>query len=530
MSSGAPLQVDTNEDPSPHDPNSIGDVDMQTPTIEASTSPVALSALVHQTVEMLSDGTTVQGTSTHPDFRKLTPDDATVVLSESAQDVLREAESWLSSCPVQSRQWIIYEAKLRPDVSMSALHDLVSTILLTHGFQLDTVSSDDPSPLSSGLYRRMIESSTAFQSPAHDLVYARIGVSSSKLRVLRIFVGVVGGTGVPFISTSSSATIDAQLHRTADAIFTHVQAAILDVGYALAMLSSPSFCDASDDSTSVALDDDYVKDVTVAFDMEMKATLRQLSLPLEEYAHAHEVATAHLLSLVEPLYLQFHLEKPQPPRPSDAIRRPPQATLAKEELLVSGTPTTAKIVAAMSRDGESRGRRVTQLVHALWEAQSTRVKTIVDAKVREKQAQIGRRVEYTKHLRHMAIHTIVQSAQAKPMLQRAMGSAAKAAWEGAVLYEGAGLWGKLPVKFYVTFDRVVIKTGVFMFASFKDIAFDTIVRVTKPHVLGISVISLHTQNDHQHAEVQLTLASDVDRVFELLYQICIMHNMPEITG
>ncbi|RLO12872.1 hypothetical protein DYB28_003324 [Aphanomyces astaci] len=480
MSSGAPLQVDTNEHPSPHDPSSIGDVDMQTPTIEASASPVALSALVHQTVEMLSGGTKVQGTSTHPDFRKLTPDDATVVLSESAQDVLREAESWLSSCTVQSRQWIIYEAKLRPDVSTSALHDLVSTILLTHGFQLDTASSDDPSPLSSGLYRRMIESSTAFQSPAHDLVYARIGVSSSKLRVLRIFVGVVGGTGVPFLSTSSSATIDAQLHRTADAIFTHVQAAILDVGYSPVHKCSTNFIAPLDDSTSVALDDDYVKDVTVAFDMEMKATLRQLSLPLEEYAHAHEVATAHLLSLMEPLYLQFHLEKPQPPRPSDAIRRPPQATLAKEELLLCGSPTTAKIVAAMSRDGESRGRRVTQLVHALWEAQSTRVKTIVDAKVREKQAQIGRRVEYTKHLRHMAIHTIVQS------------------------YD---------------MIRVVIKTGVFMFASFKDIAFDTIVRVTKPHVLGISVISLHTQNDHQHAEVQLTLASDVDRVFELLYQV-----------
>ncbi|RHY53032.1 hypothetical protein DYB30_008175, partial [Aphanomyces astaci] len=477
MSSGAPRQVDTNENPSPHDQSSIGDIGMQTPTIEASASPVALSALVHQTVEMLSGGTTVQGTSTHPDFRKLTPDDATVVLSESVQDVLREAESWLSSCPVQSRQWIIYEAKLRPDVSMSALHDLVSTILLTHGFQLDTASSDDPSPLSSGLYRRMIESSTAFQSPSHDLVYARIGVSSSKLRVLRIFVGVVGGTGVPFLSTS--ATIDAQLHRTADAIFTHVQAAILDVGYPPAHICTTNFIAPLDDSTSVALDDDYVKDVTVAFDMEMKATLRQLSLPLEEYAHAHEVATAHLLSLVEPLYLQFHLEKPQPPRPSDAIRRPSQASLAKEELLVSGSPTTAKIVAAMSRDGESRGRRVTQLVHALWEAQSTRVKTIVDAKVREKQAQIGRRVEYTKHLRHMAIHTIVQS------------------------YD---------------MIRVVIKTGVFMFASFKDIAFDTIVRVTKPHVLGISVISLHTQNDHQHAEVQLTLASDVDRVFELLYQ------------
>ncbi|RLO07761.1 hypothetical protein DYB28_004049 [Aphanomyces astaci] len=393
MSSGAPLQVDTNEHPSPHDPSSIGDVDMQTPTIEASASPVALSALVHQTVEMLSGATTVQGTSTHPDFRKLTPDDATVVISESAQDVLREAESWLSSCPVQSRQWIIYEAKLRPDVSMSALHDLVSTILLTHGFQLDTASSDDPSPLSSGLYRRMIESSTAFQSPSHDLVYARIGVSSSKLRVLRIFVGVVGGTGVPFLSTS--ATIDAQLHRTADAIFTHVQAAILDVGYPPAHICTTNFIAPLDDSTSVALDDDYVKDVTVAFDMYDQC-----------YAHAHEVATAHLLSLVEPLYLQFHLEKPQPPRPSDAIRRPPQASLAKEELLVSGTPTTAKIVAAMSRDGESRGRRVTQLVLALWEAQSTRVKTIVDTKVREKQAQIGRRVEYTKHLRHMAIHTI----------------------------------------------------------------------------------------------------------------------------
>ncbi|RHY23683.1 hypothetical protein DYB32_009089 [Aphanomyces invadans] len=48
----------------------------------------------------------------------------------------------------------------------------------------------------------------------------------------------------------------------------------------------------------------------------MKATLRQLSLPLEEYAHANEVATAQLLSVLEPLYAKFHIDKPQPARPA----------------------------------------------------------------------------------------------------------------------------------------------------------------------------------------------------------------------
>ncbi|ETW01992.1 hypothetical protein, variant 1 [Aphanomyces invadans] len=508
MNSTEPLVVDCSETPRSHEHTSLDTP--QTRADEESASPAALSALVHETVALLQEGAIAEATK-HPDFHKLTPVDASVSLSESEHESLREAESWLTSCPVQSRQWIIYEARLRPDISLSSFHDLLSTVLLSHGFQPDFDSDDASRP--TGVYRRKVDASGApslFHLPTHNVVFARVGVSASKLRILRVYVCAVGGSVVPAQFLPSSPSVNVALHATADTIFAHLQSAIEEIGYALAILLSPSFCDGMDE-LAVALDDDYVRDVAAAFDAEMKATLRQLSLPLEEYAHANEVATAQLLSVLEPLYAKFHIDKPQPARPAlNPSKSPATDAAGFETIAPSGDEAR----------GLSRGERVTKLVHALWQTHRSRISSFVDLKIRDKRAQIARRVEYTTRLRRLALQSILDNAEAKKMLQATLGSAGDPSWEGAVLYEGSCILGKIPAKFYVTYDRLVFKMGMFMISSFKDIAFSSITRVTKPHVLGISVISIHHTLQEGCAEVQLTLVSDVDRVFELLNQVC----------
>ncbi|KAG9415472.1 hypothetical protein AC1031_008916 [Aphanomyces cochlioides] len=472
-------------------------------------SSSSLAALVQETEELFANSSLSANSRVgHPDFDKLTPSDA-LEHSEQAQMEIEEATSWLSFCPLQAKQWVIYQAKLRPDISLAAVQDLISTVLLARGLKTETGMT---LPAECSLYRQKLSEIPLAQHASflqldvakYETVFTRLGVSSAKLRVLRLYVGHTGIA--PSVLLGSS---DATLQAAADSIFEVVRSAIMDVGYALTILSSPAFCDeqCETDNRAAALDEDYVRDVTAVFDKEMKANLRQLSLPLEEYANAHELACAQLISLLEPIYTRFAIEIPQSKRIAWEKSSEPVPAPPVEDALPGSLPL-------------ARGARVTQLVHELWNTLGARANATIERKVREKRSQVERRVQCARELRQAAVSCILKHAGTKTMLQDSLGSSCT--WEGAVLYEGSCILGKIPAKLFVTFDRLIFKFGMFMFATLKDIPFDAIERVTKPSVLGISVISLHTTTETP-SDVQLTLATDVDRVFELLDQICTMH-------
>ncbi|KAF0719900.1 Aste57867_697 [Aphanomyces stellatus] len=468
-----------------------------TPFMRDTSPNVSLAALVHQTEELLSTNmTSAASEAPHPDFHKLTAVNPSTA-SEENENNLREAKTWLQYCPVHANQWVIYEVKLRPDILMVAIEDLLSTVLLCRGLKPDGATL----PTGCDFYRRKLTDppqTTMFHVPKDEIVFTRVGVSGSKLRVLRLFVAFA--SPVPQVMSSSNT----QLHAAADAIFHQVRSAIMDVGYALTILSSPAFCDETCDD-NVTLDEDYIRDVKSVFDSEMKANLRQLSLPLEEYAHGHELACAQLMSLLEPVYVQFKIVKPQPKR--IALERTPDQPYADE-------PTDAL--------PPSRGARVTHLVHALWKKLDRHASATVAQKIHDKKKQVEGRVEFARELRHAAITCIVEHEPTKEMLKTALGPSC--VWDGALLYDGSCILGKIPAKLYVTYERMIFKYGMLMFATMKEIPFDNIAGVTKPTVMGIAVLSIRTKEPAE--DVQITVASDIDRIFQLLEQIFIMHAQP----
>ncbi|OQR86958.1 hypothetical protein ACHHYP_09710 [Achlya hypogyna] len=487
---------------------------------------LSLMDLAQQTDEILTNATApTSAYATHPDFQKLTP------LNALPGDV-DDANAWLRDCPVHAKEWVVYEARLRPDVASTAIHELVSTIVLTDGFKAQSSATPDvpgaflfTSSVTEPVVASLQTSAKALFAPRSEHVFSRLGVAQSKLRVLRLYVGVAGGP------PSLGHTGDAALHRRADLLFDRLRAALVEVGYALAMLSTPAFCDDASGrdlrsfrhscaclgNDPVLLDPDYVADVRRAFDSEMKSSLRELALSLEEYAHEHELATAQVLSLLEPLYVKHGLSKPHATPAALPSRRPSDRTALTE------TPTATT--------GLPHGECVARLAHNLWAELADSNRRTIQAKVGEKQAQVTRRVEYAKELAAVAVATIVQSAavQDAHSLQAALGSAEYG--DGAVLYEANAIVGKTPAKLFVAFERVVCKCGILMFASVKNLPFDAIRkyemacmgavahpgrRIDKPTVLGLSVIALTTVAGDV---VQITLSADVDRVYELLSQV-----------
>ncbi|EQC33584.1 hypothetical protein SDRG_08692 [Saprolegnia diclina VS20] len=481
----------------------------------APSDALSLSALAQQTTEILTDASFAPAVyATHPDFTKLTPLTGSAPLPED----LEAAKTWLRDCPVAAKEWVIFEGRLRPDVAMAAIHELLATIVLTDGFKV----SDADATMARGtqLFTNVVVEPTTstLQMSANALfpaktehVFTCLGVSESKLRVLRMYVGVSGGA--PTLSTAS----DPALHARADALFNRLRAALVEVGYALAMLSTPAFCDADDTSDDlIALDPDYVANVRRAFDTEMKASLRELALPLEEYAHTEELAVAHVLSLLEPLFTKYSLPKPR--------RESATASTSRRQLdLADTSPDAEEAKEASLISTLSRGEQVARLVHDLWESMATRNRLGIQAKLAEKQAQVTHRATLAKELAATAIASVVQSATAQDAhsLQTALGSSEYG--DGVVLFEGACMVGKIPSKLLITYERIVCKCGMFMFASTKDLPFETILKVEKPVVLGLSVISLALVSGDV---VKLTLPSDVDRVYELLAQVWRMHQEP----
>jgi hypothetical protein len=141
---------------------------------------------------------------------------------------------------------------------------------------------------------------------------------------------------------------------------------------------------------------------------EMKTNMRDLCIPLEEYAHQEEYACALLLNLLDPLLKKHnidlnaaeskHAATPSVSSPSTAsVATPP----AKSE-----NPSDASRDRVLST-GKLYGEIITDMVQELWAKYKLECETKVKQKIDEKQKQVSTRVQAVQRLRARALDAIV---------------------------------------------------------------------------------------------------------------------------
>lgn len=150
----------------------------------------------------------------HPDFRFL---EAGEVRAAAASSDPLAVPTWMTIMPVDKdpSRWRILEVQVRPDRAWDVIKELVGTVCMGKGLVLAEENA------SSVLFRKRVAheslargmaNSTTFQN-----VFARIGVSHSKLRVVHICTLVSGENKLLGGIVSTNRTVpwaQQQLHKT----------------------------------------------------------------------------------------------------------------------------------------------------------------------------------------------------------------------------------------------------------------------------------------------------------------------------
>lgn len=148
----------------------------------------------------------------------------------------------------------------------------------------------------------------------------------------------------------------------------------------------------------------------------MKANMRELCIPLEEYAYEQEFACALLIGLLEPLYKKYALKIADEPASASG-----HASLEDALSTASLSSSTSADPAAAAADaeaqtrteeqvagGKSYGDAINSMVHGLWKALTAECDKKVKTKIDEKQKQVTARADAAQRLRVRAITTLVE--------------------------------------------------------------------------------------------------------------------------
>lgn len=170
------------------------------------------------------------------------------------------------------------------------------------------------------------------------------------------------------------------------------------------------------------------------FASEMKLNMRDLCIPLEEYAYQQEFSCALLIGLLDPLLKKYQITLSDS---KDAVNEEVAAANSLEGLTVSeekAAPSdekelansaaddaknvppksnaTAEKLDTQATDGHSEqlyGEVITSMVQALWKEYKNDSDAKVKAKIEEKQRQVTARVEAVQGLRTRAIEAIINT-------------------------------------------------------------------------------------------------------------------------
>ena len=136
----------------------------------------------------------------------------------------------------------------------------------------------------------------------------------------------------------------------------------------------------------------------------MKQHLRELCIPLEEYAYDQEYACALLLGLLDPLLKKHAIDLQaalDPPHNSPEKQRNPSLTEEQND----GTNVLEQ---STESDDPMYGQIINRQVHELWHQCEQECNARLKQKICEKKHQISAKANSAKRLRRYAIESIIQ--------------------------------------------------------------------------------------------------------------------------
>lgn len=192
---------------------------------------------------------------------------------------------------------------------------------------------------------------------------------------------------------------------------------------------SPGKCTIHDLSSVVIIAYRLVLQLYVNAYSEMKANMRDLCIPLEEYAYEQEFACALLIGLLDPLFKKYSLKLTEeaastgggPSSLADALASASLSSSSsatatapgEEEQKPLAPPVTidhnksAQAATESSKTSKCYSEVINEMVHALWSELTAEGDAKVKTKIDEKQKQVTARADAAQRLRVRAITTIM---------------------------------------------------------------------------------------------------------------------------
>ncbi|GLD91732.1 hypothetical protein PINS_up000265 [Pythium insidiosum] len=471
----------------------------------------------------------------HPDFAFLRVDAVAAQLALKPDDP--QCLPWLHTLPVERdpRKWTFLEVLLRPDRAWLVVKELIATVCIGHGMVL-TDETD-----ASVLFRKKV----AQDSMAHGMMdvatyqnlYVHIGVLPSKLRALHIGYVVsndqslLGGVMTTHLQSATPSDRMKALQRALDSLLAALQSTLtsqfLTASY-LYMTTPENTSTTIDTRDAAQLDAGYVRDIRRMFMREIKANMRELCIPLEEYAHTQEYACALLLGVLDPLLKKYNLELSTADGDNEKLSGGADTTGTEDSATIassssSSTPVnatsdaTAPSAAEPSSDGKLYGEVITDMVQALWTKLQRERDDKVKQKIEEKRRQVADRVAAVQTLRVRALQAILDHPDAEV-------SSLKESTRGnkldVLLYDGTCVVNTIPSRLHVTLGALVYRTMVPLFAKTTVVSLEDVTQVAQTSTLGIRVLSVSLTTGKP-----LTIATgvDIDLLYQLLLEIVEMH-------
>ncbi|KAJ0408486.1 hypothetical protein P43SY_006416 [Pythium insidiosum] len=470
----------------------------------------------------------------HPDFAFLRPDALAAQLALRPEDP--QCLPWLHTLPVEKDplKWTFLEVLLRPDRAWLVIKELIATVCIGHGMVL-TDETD-----SSMLFRKKV----AQDSMAHGMMdmstfqnlYVHIGVLPSKLRALHVGYVVsndqslLGGVMTTHLQSATTSDRMKALQRALDSLLAALQSTLTSqfLSASYLYMTTPENTGAVDSGDAIQLDPGYVRDIRRMFMREIKASMRELCIPLEEYAHTQEYACALLLGVLDPLLKKYNLELTA----ADSESEPSTAAAAAaDDTASSSSPATPPKTAAadsaapppstqdLLSDGKLYGEVITDMVQALWTKLQRERDDKVKQKIEEKRRQVAERVAAVQTLRVRALEAILQHPTAEVSSLKASTHGNKSALD-VLLYDGTCVVNNVPARLHVTLGALVYRTMVPLFAKTTVVPLEDVAQVAQTSTLGIRMLGVSLKTGKC-----LTVATgvDIDLLFQLLLEVVEMH-------
>ncbi|KAI9995537.1 hypothetical protein PInf_012602 [Phytophthora infestans] len=479
----------------------------------------------------------------HSDFNFL---DADKVRAAVTSEDKRSVPLWMARLPVENdpSQWTILEVQIRPDRSWEVIKELIATVCIGKGL---LVTEEHPNSV---LFRKKVTQESMAHGMANSTtflnVYAHIGVSPSKLRVVDICTLVsdenklLGG----MVSTGKNTLWTAQDHNqphkyALDQLLGALQATLLSQCLSLSHLYMASSENSMDSVENAELDEGYVADLKRAFSSEMKANMRDLCIPLESYAYDQEFACAMLIGLLEPSLKKYDIKLTDAPEAKDLKEETSIVTAKVESLSVTEDVSTLieeKVAcpkesdprdtspspnhSASSEPSKIYGEVVSELVQNLWRICKEDCEVRLRAKIEEKQQQVTARVEAVQSLRTRAIRAIMEAdgAQVSSLNQSPADDRSN-----VLLYETSCMVNGIPVTLHVTYGNLIYQTMVPVFAHITVVPFEDVVNIVQTTSFGIQVVYVELDLSKHAKGVTIAMGLEVDLLYQLLHELLSMH-------